>query len=41
LTIIAFIISRIGSFQSFYGRENLLNSNWLLVFFSYFLFMWA
>jgi hypothetical protein len=41
LTIIDFIISRMGSFKSFYGRENLLNSNWLLVFFSYFLFMWA
>ena len=41
LTIIDFIISKIGSFQSFYGRDNISNSNWLLVFFSYFLFMWA
>jgi len=27
--------------QSFYGRGNFSDSNWLLVFFSYFLFMWA
>ncbi len=41
LTIIDFIISKIGSFQSLYGRGSFSNTNWLLVFCSYFLFMWA